>query len=62
MEDDKYSYMGHIFNFIKIDWSFKVTTDKTRQWPYYINAYYKYTHGSFNIDNEIYYDFKNNIK
>ncbi len=26
-----------------------------KQWPYYINLYYKYTHGSFNIDNEIYY-------
>ncbi len=24
-----------------------------RHWSYYINAYYQYTHGSFNIDNEI---------
>jgi len=28
---------------------------KTRQSPYYTNAYCKSTHGSFNIDNEIYY-------
>jgi len=27
-------------------------------WSYYTNVYYKYTHGSFNIDNEIYYYFK----
>jgi len=26
-----------------------------RLWPYYTNVYYKYTHGSFNINNEIYY-------
>jgi hypothetical protein len=26
-----------------------------KQWPYYTNVYYIYTHGSFNIDNyEIY--------
>jgi hypothetical protein len=31
-----------------------------RLWPYYINVYYKYIQGSFNIDNEIYYYFKNN--
>jgi hypothetical protein len=30
-----------------------------RLWPYYTNVYYKYTHGSFNINNEIYYYFKN---
>ncbi len=30
-------------------------------WFYYTNVYYKYTHGSFNIDNEIYNYFKNNI-
>jgi hypothetical protein len=34
---------------------------KTRLWPYYINVYYKYTNGSFDIDNENYYYFKNNI-
>jgi hypothetical protein len=36
---------------------------KTRLWPYYTNVHYKYTHGSFNIDNEIYYYLKilNNI-
>ncbi len=28
-----------------------------RHWPYYTNVYYKYTHGSFNINNEIYYYF-----
>jgi hypothetical protein len=32
-----------------------------KQWPYYINIYYKYTHGSFNINIEIYFYFKNNI-
>jgi hypothetical protein len=26
---------------------------KTKMWPYYTNVYYKYIHGSFNIDNEI---------
>jgi hypothetical protein len=26
-----------------------------RQWSYYTNVYYKYTHGSFNIDNEFFY-------
>jgi len=26
-----------------------------KQWPYYTNGYYKYTHGSFNIDNKNYY-------
>ncbi len=26
-----------------------------RQWFYYTIIYYKYTHGSFNIDNEIYH-------
>jgi hypothetical protein len=31
---------------------------KTRLWPYYINVYYKYTNGSFNIGNEIYCYFK----
>ncbi len=30
-------------------------------WPYYINVYYKYIHGFFNIDNEFYFYFKNNI-
>jgi hypothetical protein len=30
-----------------------------RLWPYDTNVYYKYTHGYFNIDNEIYYYFKN---
>jgi hypothetical protein len=29
-----------------------------RLWPYYTNVYYKYIHGSFNINNEIYYYFK----
>jgi len=23
-----------------------------KQWPLYTNVYYKYTHGSLNIDNE----------
>jgi hypothetical protein len=32
-----------------------------RLWPYYTNVYYKYTHGSFNIDNENYYYYLNNI-
>jgi hypothetical protein len=32
-----------------------------RYWPYYANVYYKYIHGSFNIDNEIYYYFENII-
>jgi hypothetical protein len=32
-----------------------------KQWPYYTNVYYKYIHGSFNIDNEIYYFYLNNI-
>ncbi len=32
-----------------------------RQWPYYTNVCYKYTHESFNIDKKIYYHFKNNI-
>ncbi len=27
---------------------------KMRQWPCYINVYYIYTHGYFNIDNEIF--------
>jgi hypothetical protein len=27
-------------------------------WSYYTNVYYKYIHGSFNIDNEIYYYFR----
>jgi hypothetical protein len=31
---------------------------ESKQWPYYTNVYYKYTYGSFNIDNEIYYYFK----
>jgi hypothetical protein len=26
-----------------------------RQWPYYTNVYYKYIHGSFNVNSEIYY-------
>jgi hypothetical protein len=53
--------MGYILNSIKIDylndqWNFKINIIKTRQWPYNTNhVYYKYTHGSFNIDNEIYY-------
>jgi len=36
---------------------------KTRLWLYYTNVHYKYIHGSFNIDNEIYYYLKilNNI-
>jgi hypothetical protein len=38
----------------------KVSAIKTKLWPYYTNVYYKYIHGSFNIDNEIYYYFKNN--
>jgi hypothetical protein len=25
-----------------------------KQWSYYINVYYKYTHGSLNINNKIY--------
>jgi hypothetical protein len=29
-----------------------------RLWLYYTNVYYKYTNGSFNIDNEIYYYLK----
>jgi hypothetical protein len=29
-----------------------------RQWLDYINVYYKYTHGSFNIDIEFYYYIK----
>jgi hypothetical protein len=29
-----------------------------KQWFYYIIVYYKYIHGSFNINNEIYH-FKN---
>jgi hypothetical protein len=29
-----------------------------RLWPYYTNVYYKYVHGSFNIDNEIFYFLK----
>jgi len=33
----------------------KLVQSKTKQWPYYTNAYYKYTHGSFNTDNENYY-------
>jgi hypothetical protein len=33
-----------------------------RQGPYYTNVYYKlYINGSINIDNKIYYYFKNNI-
>jgi hypothetical protein len=52
--------MGHILNSIKFDyfndqWNFKIFAVKTRQWPYYTNVYYKYTHGSFNINNENYY-------
>jgi hypothetical protein len=31
-----------------------------QQWFYYTNVFYKYTHGSFNIDNEVYCYFKNN--
>jgi hypothetical protein len=34
---------------------------KTRQWPYYINVYYKRTYESLNVGNEIYYNFQNNI-
>jgi hypothetical protein len=34
---------------------------KMKQRPYYNNVCYKYTYGYFNIDNEIYYHFKNNI-
>ncbi len=34
---------------------------KMRLWFYYTNVYYKYIHGSFNIDNETYCYFKNNI-
>jgi hypothetical protein len=30
-------------------------------YPYDTNVYDKYIHGSFNIDNEIYYYFKHNI-
>jgi len=33
---------------------FKVSAIKMKQWPYYTNVNYKYTHGSFNIDDEIY--------
>jgi uncharacterized membrane protein YjjP (DUF1212 family) len=29
-----------------------------KQWPYYINVYYKYTHESFNINIELYCFFK----
>jgi hypothetical protein len=58
--------MGHFKNFIKIDyfndqWSPKVSVVETRLWRYYTNVYYKYIHGYFNIDNEIYYYSKNNI-
>jgi hypothetical protein len=28
---------------------------KMSLWPYYTNVYYKYIHGSFNLDNEKYY-------
>jgi hypothetical protein len=34
---------------------FDINVIKMKQWPYYTNVYYKYTHGSFNINNEIYY-------
>ncbi len=34
---------------------------KTRQWPHYTNVCYKHTYESFNIGNEIYYNFQNNI-
>jgi hypothetical protein len=55
-----------IFYFIKIDyfndyWSPKINVIKMRLWPYYTNVYYKYTHGSFNLNNEIYFYLKNSI-
>jgi hypothetical protein len=31
-----------------------------KQWPYYTDVYYKYTHGSSNIDNDIYYYYLDN--
>jgi hypothetical protein len=54
--------MGHILHLIKITyfndlWSLKINAIKMKQWSYYINVYYEYTHESFNIDNEIYYYF-----
>jgi hypothetical protein len=39
----------------------KVRAVKMKLWPYYTNVYYKYIHGSFNIDNENYYYYLNNI-
>jgi hypothetical protein len=33
----------------------KVNVVKTRLWHYYSNVYYKYIHGSFNVDNKIHY-------
>ncbi len=39
----------------------KINVVKMKQWPYYINMYYKYSHGSFNINIEIYCYLKNNI-
>jgi hypothetical protein len=54
-----------IFYFIKmiilmINEALKLMQSK-RLWPYYIIVYYKCIHGSFNIDNDIYYYFENNI-
>jgi hypothetical protein len=59
--------MGHILKSLLkliILWlmkPYKINVVKTRQWPYYINIYYKYIHGSFSINIEIYCYFKNNI-
>jgi len=40
-----------------LDTMWLISAVKTRHRPYYTNVCYKYTHGSFNISNEIYYYF-----